>query len=442
MGMGFKSNLFGLVCFLAGTANAAVGDFTSLWQKSIPFFRSQESTFISGEASPRDLEKRVISTKWDLRFDVSKDGKRYLLNDDELGFDIQFARKATMTRSFRFQGNEISKDKKVDIEKHEGLWSRILFGDQAMWVPTQLLEAAADDMGLFRTLRDTPLKKDPSFNSYTLTRVPSLTEFVITQWKNDWLQVRWKNQLGYIHSQDLIGRPDFAKWAFVQGRGWVKVKFRVGSQLQTEDMEKIPLSLIRGYKPFVNRAMVIKQSEGAPPLRSIVQMEARRTDRWNLSLLDFHGPVWWKANVIASSESMDISYDDLLKRNIFAFDYKSGAKPLGLISSDGIYQSADGKSWKKLATFGDQNFPVAVDPAGPLYVGSFRSDDNGKTFEPYIKWEKVYSTLQDRLNRQPPVMRLVGITPAKNSVEILVDTGIRRMKLRSSSYRQDWQVVN
>ncbi|MBC7372046.1 MAG: hypothetical protein H7326_10795 [Bdellovibrionaceae bacterium] len=237
-------------------------------------------------------------------------------------------------------------------------------------------------------------------------------------------------------------------WAFHRVRGWIGISHRENGYLMTTDKQKIPLGDFIAFSPYQDRAVVSqKLTDDGPSIRSRVEIVSRKAHRWTLSQLADHGEVWWRSEELsAGTQPQDtnrITSDQLMKREVHSVAFGAGKSSLKAIASaNGVFRTDDGKTWSEIAQFTGQNFPVSIHPDGIWYVGSYRSYDEGKTFENYIRWDKLAQQIQDSIHKMPRHLRITGIESMPHSkIRILVDTGVQKIKMQAHVLSQEWTLV-
>jgi hypothetical protein len=310
-----------------------------------------------------------------------------------------------------------------------------------------LLESPVEDEGVFITLIDSFLKKTPQNSSAIITTVPRMQRLTSLGVEKTFLKVSYQGHVGYLDLANLVGRADFAMWAYSKTKGWLGISHRENGFLFTVDNQKIPLEKFIAFNPYVNRGVACQKlsDDDAPSIRSRVEISDNKAHRWALSALEGHGTVWWRMedpeNAVKSQAVNQITTEQLMKREVSAFAL-AGKTSKGLASAGGIFRTEDGKTWKEIPLFEGKNYPVAVHPDGIWYVGNYRSFDEGKTFEPYIKWDKLAERIQVGLHKAPRHLRIAQIEPLSNSrIRILVDTGVQKVKMQAHILSQEWMMV-
>jgi hypothetical protein len=309
-----------------------------------------------------------------------------------------------------------------------------------------LLEAPVEDEGVFITLIDSFLRKTPQNSSAIITTVPRMQRLTALGIEKTFLKVAYQNHVGYLDLANLVGRADFAMWAYHKNKGWLGISHRENGFLFTVDNQKIALESFIAFNPYVNRGVACqKLTDDAPSIRSRVEIANSKAHRWALSALEGHGTVWWRMEELENGAKNEgahqISADQLMKREVTAVAFANKSLK-GLASAEGVFRTEDGKTWKEIPLFEGKNYPVAIHPDGIWYVGNFRSFDEGKTFEPYIKWDKLAERIQGALHKPPRHLRIAQIEPLTNSrIRILVDTGVQKVKMQAHVLSQEWMMV-
>lgn len=117
------------------------------------------------------------------------------------------------------------------------------------------------------------------------------------------------------------------------------------------------------------------------------------------------------------------SFADLLKRKLYDLASFPQNPSIIIASSSGIFLTSNGKSWHKLTSFGDNNFPVLFSTKGTLFVGGYRSDDFGKSFKPLYKWDTLASLIIQATKQSPYTVRVEKWEEYENHLIMTVDVG-------------------
>lgn len=252
--------------------------------------------------------------------------------------------------------------------------------------------------------------------------------------------------MGFVDINHFVSRADFSNLAYVQGKSWIPITHRNGSKVASTQREEIELQNVLGFVTTPNRGIVIRPNASwGPQLMSRVEIVKPEPEMWAVSRLDGHGEVWWKrtsATIERTPAAANMATEELLKKEIYSIAFENKNSVRGIVSSEGIYRTEDGLSWTAIPQFGKQNYPVYIHPNGTWFVGSYKSTNNGKSFEPFIRWDKIAEAIEVALHRNPKLLRLTQIEAMPDSqVMISVDTGSSKIKLRSSIDNSNWKVI-
>lgn len=425
--------------------------------KAISFYKNQKSLFSSGQCSRADLEKTIIRSEMELSYQVTWDKRQFelkgkdLLREAQLLKSAQTAEALVLREQAQSNGRYLTSLKSkipVEILATDDTWALIRHQNQEGWVPLLSLEATPEDQGAALTLIDTYLREKPEAGSRLVTTIPQgtrLQEFTI---EKDWIHVRSQKYNGFVDLGHVYLRADFARWGHHKKLGWIQLQHRESFKLKTQDGLLFPLNEFNGFVSQPGRAFVLNSQIQGPQKRSRVEITKMLADRWAVSRLKEHGEVWWKRESLSlasqdpSSANEKIKTEALLKREIFSMAFTDSQKVQGIVSAKGIYRTEDGETWQRLESFGNNDYPVAVHKDGVWFVGSYRSMDYGKTFEPFIRWDKVADALAQKNISVGSMVKILKIESLKTPyIEILMDTGSHRVSLQTHILAQTWRMV-
>lgn len=427
---------------------------------AVSFFRFRDSPFPSGQASRSALESKLLRSEMESAFRVSWDRKTYSLEGDRILREMQVARFAetrialtllSHNRSDASIVKALPAKQAVEILECDSYWARIKEKSSTTtgWIPLHLLTSRHDDSGVYVNLIDTYLRDSSDSSSRALTTLPRLSRVTPLRVENGFLRIQYKGRIGYVDITHFVNRADFATLAYHPKKNWVTVAYRNNDKIITKTGDKIPMNEIMGYVTSSDRGIVVNPQTGlsGPPLRARVEIQKPEAQIWGISQLEGHGQVWWKKQDLIISENSKrkpttLSTEALLKREIYSIAFESKMSLRGLVSSEGVYRTDDGLTWTLIPQFGKQNYPVNIHPSGVWFVGSFKSTNQGKSFEPFIRWDKLAQAIESAYHRNPKELRLTQIEALPNSqIQIHVDTGSARIKLRSTLEGANWNVV-
>lgn len=446
--------LFGALCVFSAQQSGAA-ETSSV----VSFFRTQQSLFPSGQASRSQLESQVVRRDLEPWLRISWNLKEFEVPGDAVVKDLQTSQTLIAKESVELCKEPQPNSEKVTflpaktrfvVLRTTAYWAELLEPEKKItgWAPLHLFSVPVDDRGIFVALMDTPLKKSAKDNSETLAAIPRLQRLTPIGYEKNYLKVKMQNLVGYVDANAVAGRADFANWAYHRKKGWISISHRENADLITSRKQVLPLKDFTAFSPYLARGIVCqKLSDGGPSIRSRVDVLTNKAHLWTLSQLEGHGPVWWRMDEPESAHTppppeKTWSNQDLLQRQLTGVAFVSNKIPKGLASARGIFRTDNGKTWIQIPMFGDKDYPIAIHPDGAWYVGSYRSFDQGKTFEPYIRWDKITEQIENKLHKAPKQLRIAQIEPLPHSlIRILVDTGSQKLKMQSHILSHEWTLV-
>ncbi len=440
------------------TSSSAIAALSTDANSALSFYRSRQSQFPSGQASRTELENKITHTELEFSYTVSWDKKNYALESDQVLRDIQTSRYVDTKSNCELLSDNrrdarpiktLAAKVPLEILETESYWARVKEknGKAEGWIPLHLLQAKHEDIGVYVNLIDTYLRKGPEIPSGIVTTIPRLRRVIPLAIVNGFLKINFEDQIGYADINNFVSRADFANLAYSPKGGWMTISHRNGPFLVTKTNTQAPIKDILGYVTNSHRGIVIRPSSSSgPQLLSRVEILKPTANVWASSKLEGHGNVWWKkSNLLIEDETKSattITTDELMKREIYSIAFESKDSLRGIVSSEGVYRTENGLTWTLIPLFGTQNYPVNIHPNGNWFVGSYKSTNEGKSFDPFIRWDQIAQAIEGALHRNPKVLRLTQIEALPNSqVQIYVDTGINKIKLRSSLSSLNWSVI-
>lgn len=406
-------------------------------QAGIPaqhFFRSPDSLFASGQASFSDLEKKKFKEFQEVFFIAQKDGRSFKVPSDFIIRDIDLSTRIGNTRTGKLglvigiKGPWISV---VDGSGKRDWWNL----SEAMPVP--------DDLGLAQNINPILLRKSPNWKAESLHEIRGPTKFRILKISDSWAEVALftdLDQKGWVEMGALVTKYDFASFVLPKNGKWTSVKYRQGSELVTGGGQKIKIETAQAIMTRPDLGLISKEMESfSLKQRSYMKIQSWESVSWAVSRLQGHGEVFWKTSAIDqqlqnTTIAQTVSYDEVLKRPIFSVAFHPKNPRIGLISAEGIYMTEDGITWRKVPQFQNDNLPVAISTEHEFFVGDHRSQDSGKTFKPFLKWEQLATLMESRTHKGPRILRLIKIEPRTDKrVSIEVDNGIKSKQFIGST---------
>lgn len=446
---------------LSGTARAVTSQG---WSDAVFFYRSPQSIFPSGQAPRRELEFREQKNILDLSFGIRWNESSFRVNAEQILRDLQTST-WVKTRTQVDLGENPQQESQIikTLSSQTSLrvlnvlnhWASVFDGQHQGWIPLHHLTQVREDRGLFVALLDSYLRSVPQQGAPILSTARKGSRWLPVRILDEWLEVSWEGQKAYLDLAHLAHRIDFSIWAYHQELGWLQVSSRASGVVYGVNRDKYLLKDFIAFETDPKKAIMIDSIPQGPQLRSRVQLESVNAVRWTQSQLPGHGEVWWKTElspVSSKKSTLTFSFQELIKKSIYSLSFvggtpspKAGEPPLplhGLAASQGVFRTHDGRTWEKIEEFENENLPVCIHPEGVWFVGSFRSFDQGMTFEPFLRWDLVAELVQSELHRPPLYLRLTKIKALSFSqLELQIDTGFRKVRLRGHTLGQSWQIA-
>ena len=426
-------------------------------ETALSFYRDKNSLFPSGQVSRTTLETRLLRSENEIAFRSQWDKKEFRLQADQIVRDIQVARFVESkdavsilsgNRSDAMVLKALPSKTNLEVLSVDDFWAQVKEPKENItgWIPLHHLQSRHDDMGYFMNIIDTYLREKPLANGKVITTIPRLYRLLPLEITKNFLKVKYDDNVGYVDITHFISRADFSTLAYHPQKGWQQALYRNNDMLLSQSGLTLPLKEILGYVTDSHRGVVVRGT-GALPLRARVNIVKLEANNWGVSRIDGHGEVWWKKkNLLITTPSpladTTLTTDELMKRELYSIAFENKNSLKGLVSSEGVYRTEDGVTWTLLPQFGKKNYPVSIHPNGTWFVGSFKSSNRGKSFEPFIRWEQIAQAIESTYHKNPKIMRLTQIEALENSrVLIHVDTGSRNIKLRSLIGDIRWDVI-
>lgn len=423
---------------------------------AVSFYRARTSPFPSGQASRTALEKSLLRSENELSFRTRWNHKEYALLSTQVLRSIQVSRFAeakiaTLLLSTPLSGalklKDLSANSVLEVLETDDMWAKVKSDSLTGWVPLHYLKHKHDDTGVFTNILETALRPRPEATTQALVSIPRLQRFIPLEITKNFLKIQYQGKIGYADITHFVSRSDFASLAYHPKRNWFSVLYRNNDMLIGQKGEVVPVKEVQGFVTPNNKGIVVDSRDfNGPQVRSRVDILKPEAYTWGVSKMDGHGEVYWKRKNLLLEEkpaiANSLTTDELMKREIFSIAFESKNSLRGVVSSEGVYRTDDGLTWTEISLFGKKNHPVSIHPNGTWFVGSYRSTDQGKTFEPFIRWDKLAQAIQGASHRNPKILRLTQIDSLPNSqVQISVDTGSSKVKLKSLIGDFSWNVV-
>lgn len=300
----------------------------------------------------------------------------------------------------------IAKGSQIIVLEIAGSWARVrILGEDSInqdsWV---LTEALSRDRGqqIERGIVfvETPMRVAPRVGAPVLERLSAYKEVTVLKHAGAWLEVPTDAGSAWIDRQHVWLHADIAD-------GTIR-PLHAGLELRSA--------------PLPN-ADVVTRLIGTEKL-SIVSTSYLK---WGKVKIPEHGWLWWPI----ADEPEDghralppivLSTKDLLDRRIYDMAASPQVPGLRFASAEGVFLSRDGVRWSMIPKFEDKNYPIVVASTGPLFVGPYLSNDNGETFEQWIRWDRLVEVIKHGTGSAPQKLRIVSLEARDQAGRNLVAT--------------------
>jgi hypothetical protein len=438
------------------TAGSLIGisALASHFEKGAPlFYKTPYSQFPSGQLSEDELESKKIRTEETNTYHVSWDKRDFYFDSNEMAKDIHVSDLITANRSFPVMEKRDSKSRDA-FYSSKGDVVRLISIQSEDWLEIENLKTGkrgvarasdfssfSEDTGLALTYMSTFFKETADDSSKVITTIPQNTRLKVFDWKGDKIRVQFNGKYGYIDAGHIILKADFASWVLHNKQGWTEVKHREGRFVRTKQNELLLISDAKAYVTDKTRAFSLVHKDNGPKLKSKLEIKDLEPSRWVVSKIAEHGEVWWKKLRPTAMNTQAKTLTELTSQGIFSSDIANDKPTRGLISSKGIYRSEDGVMWEKIEFFKDENWPVCV-TKNVWYVGSFRSLDDGKTFEPFIRWDFLSYLMTTEIQTTAKFFKILKMESlGSKEIKILMDVGPKKVTFIYDSYATTWKIA-
>lgn len=412
--------------------------------------------FPSGQMSEEELEDRKLRSETLSTFQVHWDNRDFQFKHDELVKEIQVADQCqSKLTSYLFEKPQFKTKIISKIEKNEIIrlleiknsWALVeKFNDKKMgYVPVDYLESFSEDLGVGFTLTSIYLKEKMDETSKLITTIPQKERVKIVFWDKNKVFIQYKNYQGYVDSELLYLKADFANHAMHFKKGWIEIRHREGAFLRTKNNELISISDFKAFITNKYRAFSLVNKDKGPKLRSRLEIKNLNGDFWNISLVPEHGEVWWKKSykeeAITTSATV-LKTEEILRRKIYSMAFYPESKLKGIISAEGVFKTDDGINWKKIDFFKDENWPVVITKNKTWIVGQYKSTNEGESFEPFIRWDNLSQMVENNYSLTPKFLKLLKLeTYDNNQIEFVMDAGFKKIKMKYSLINSQWSLI-
>ncbi len=383
---------------------------------AVPVFLKPESRFATGNQSRSKLESRTNTSKFQRWFRVKTKDKLFgWIAEDHALTALKLVEQATLSQAVPARTSAelesgagrptLPAGISVMILEIQGSMARVQPLTEVelpqAWVPTENLRANFSPNIAQRAFvyQASHLYIDANSQARVLSKIEEGTYVQLIRTQGSWLEVRTGRYQGYVPKADVWTAGDLGESG-------------VRACVSLAPLRKEPL-------PYAELIRSLSFSATLSAVKSSVL-------KWGHAFTREQGDVWWPMtdaidlrSEVASIEKMKptsevkekISTADLFKRKIFDMASSRAMPTLKFASANGVYRTTDGVQWTRIPLFKEQNYPIAVAKNGSIFVGPYVSDDHGETFQQWIKWDSLVSSLEARADISAQNLRIVEIKP-------------------------------
>jgi len=343
---------------------------------SIPFYKNKESEFSSGSESLFNLNRIRSNTESLNLIEVKKDNLKFKLKAEDVTSDLDLSHVIINTETNQLQYV-------LNCSEFESCLTRSFEGHVKTYSRSSL-ENWPGDLGKLVLWR-------PSLFINATTKIPEFArpgdKFLIVRLQHEYalvMQLTHPFREGYLKLSDGISKLDLAQYVLFKNK-WLAVNYKTRDGLYLTNYQKNPVSFskIKGIITQPRTLVALKeiQTHSLVP-RAQMTFLGRESISWSYGHHPEHGFIWWKEQ---RPKREIFSLEQIKKRKIYSLAHPPKEELPIMISADGIFYSENGKEFIKLESFSNQNWPVAIDPLGYLYVGYQRASPGSLMFYPFIK---------------------------------------------------------
>lgn len=413
--------------------------FTTVSEAAISarsFYRRPDSLFPSGQVHPDELIKRKTREFHEINYVIQKDKFNLKVPTAVLLRDMDLSEKLAHAKT-----GEVGL-----VAGTRGPWAYVVGTNskQKSWWSLNEGLPIPEDKGLAIPLTRTSLRKTPEWKTEILQDLKPLTRLHLLAFHDDWLEVSLvtnPSMRGYVDLSSVILKHDFASFILPEGGKWTPVRYRQGAMMITSSGEKVAIGKVQSLMTRPDLGILTQDLDSTGLFqRSFVTIKNWESLKWGVSQLPGHGEVFWKddgsmdGSTSLATAKGSIPFTEILKKPIFSVSFHPANPRFGVIAAEGIFMTTDGLNWRKISMFDSDNLPVAISADHEIFVGHFRSQDQGRSFHPYLKWEQIAAMMENKQKHGARILRLVKIQPLGNKkVEIEIDTGAKKAHLQGST---------
>lgn len=443
--------LMGLICQgFGGYCLTSAIDLDDLQQSEmIPFYRHPSSAFASGQARLSELIKNQKNLSFFDEYQVLWNMKEYsvkasdLLRDQNLLTRVLVIKNPLQPRIITTNKLTLDSEQKNDINypviDSSDYWLNIQIAGKKVKVEYENITPIPTDLGQFINIVDTYLRNGPNYEQAILTTIPKSNKFIPLSVESGWLKIKFGGKIGFVDINHCVGRADFAEEIYTNQ--WIKIKYRSGEYVVTKDDKKIRIADIKGYVANPEKAIFTAEKPNQPFLNSDVLIINHVAKTWVQSELADHGTVYWVQDDSLLNKKKLLTTDEIIKGEIISYSVDKKNQNKALVSKNGIFKTSDGINWENIHFFKDKNYPVLINQ-GLWFVGPFLSNNQGRSFTNYLRWDVVADLIQNHLKHIPNKIEIKSIkVTTGNKLQLEISTGQNTLKMIGYPNSTNWKIL-
>ncbi len=332
------------------------------------------------------------------------------------------------------------------IHQHRDHWTQVSLPHrpekypEKYWVENSYLTAKGDDWEFAVTKRPTSLLSQADTTGKTLCQIKSQERLILHSFSGHFAKVQGCGGLGFVSLKDLITKAHFAKNVWTTDGTHEILRVNI-SEIIDINLRPISFSSIRGFE--FHSGIRISKGQAA---HSNQKLFIRRIKNvvWGLSQLPHAGKFWWNTAQKDSEPSPETTNQELLKRKLFDMVSSPKNPDEKWASAGGIYRTVNGKTWQKLAQFENNNYPIYISEKGRVLVGPYYSDDDGKTFSSYVRWDLLLDLLNQKSHAHLSDIRLSQIQPLDitgDALKLVFHVANQYLSIETKDFGASWQLM-
>ena len=459
-----------------------------------PVFRSPKSSFTSGEVDLKELEEGVVKIVSKCWGKTSQRGgwvrHSHLLTPHHLIRRAFISAKTPLRNSPHWNTSPYkitTQRQSVELLTLEEDWGLVIFYPEKTrgWIPIKFLQSDPTDLGFAYTKQKTHIYRDIK-NKDPILKLPPHTRLTILSMIGNQFKIKYGQFVGYVHLTDTLNKILLNK----QNKRNKQNKSSRSTAHSSQSNQPFFFSKKETYiHPTPNSAKKFRNK--ISPLEPIL-LERTLCQKWGLSKVKSHHHtgdfLWWKvSNWNFNNKTQNINEDplsnnyqnrgvqnkgrqfqtgqtgqtgqieqknktlnqlkttqDIFKRKIFSMAVHPQNPRLSFVSANGIFSTLDGETWKKISFFKDHNHPIAISKTGDIFVGPYISQDDGKTFHPFLRWDKVAWAIHHKKNMTHESLSLQKIKlldDVGKKISITVKAKDKTYSFLSKNHGQTWAIT-